>query len=220
MVNLATLAFTCLCCILVFCDVHAAPNGKHYKQTPLGVPYQGSPVTLSRRIYHSSLVPFKENDGWLGMNLDYKYVEPIAKDLNSTEQPVFNRGDAHITVITPPEFNVLAKASVTLDEINNIALQHKIQSSRFHVICLGREDVKVNNEQYIVYQLIVDSHNLLNIRRAIFQLYASKGGNTALFNPDNYNPHITVAFTVNDLFEANGVSKGYNVCYSPIHFVH
>lgn len=87
-------------------------------------------------------------------------------------------------MITPPEFNVLAKASVTLDEINNIALQHKIQSSRFHVICLGREDVKVNNEQYIVYQLIVDSHNLLNIRRAIFQLYASKGGNTALFNPD------------------------------------
>ncbi|KAJ8652990.1 hypothetical protein O0I10_011371 [Lichtheimia ornata] len=220
MVNLVAFALTCFSCILVFCDLgYAFPNGKH-KQTPLGVPYQGSPVTLSRRIYHSSSIPFKKNDGWLGMNLDYKYVEPIANKLNSTEQPLFNRGESHITVVTPPEFNLLANAGVTLDEINNIARQHKIQASRFRVVCLGREDVKVDNEQYIVYQLIVDSRDLLNIRRAIFRLYASKGGNTALFNPDNYNPHITVAFSVNDLFEANGVSKGYNVCYSPIHFVH
>lgn len=87
-------------------------------------------------------------------------------------------------MVTPPEFNLLANASVTLDEINNIARQHRIQASRFRVICLGREDVEVNNEQYIVYQLIVDSRDLRNIRRAIFQLYASKGGNTALFNPD------------------------------------
>ncbi|KAI7878743.1 hypothetical protein K492DRAFT_132347 [Lichtheimia hyalospora FSU 10163] len=118
------------------------------------------------------------------MNLDYKYVEPIAKELNSTEHPLLNRGESHITVVTPPEFQVLANASVTLDEINNIALQHRIQSSHFRVVCLGREDVQLDDKQYIVYQLIVDSRNLLNIRRAIFRLYASKGGNTALFNPD------------------------------------
>lgn len=92
-------------------------------------------------------------------------------------------GEAHITVVTPPEFNVLKEAGITLDELNAIALDMDIQSLSFVLICLGREKVTKDGKDYIVYQGIVDAPSLTNIRNAIFRRYASKGGNTALFDP-------------------------------------
>lgn len=43
--------------------------------------------------------------------------------------PLINRGEAHITTITPPEFSVLnaPPANVTINEINKIALKANIQ---------------------------------------------------------------------------------------------
>ena len=86
-------------------------------------------------------------------------------------------------MITPPEFDILAKANVTIEDINKIALDYKIQSSKFKMHCLGKESVKVDNELYIVYQIPVNAPNLETIREAIFRLYVKKGGNTALFDP-------------------------------------
>ncbi|KAI9477070.1 hypothetical protein BDB00DRAFT_859686 [Zychaea mexicana] len=151
------------------------------------------------------------------MELDYQYVYPVAKALNTTEAPLLTRGESHITVITPPEFSILATANVTIDEINEIALKYRIQKTKFDMVCLGKESVAVEDELYIVYQIIVDAPNLEAIREAIFKLYVSKGGNSALFDPHAFWPHITVAFTVGDLFEADGVYKGWNVCHSPLH---
>jgi hypothetical protein len=45
----------------------------------------------------------------------------------SLQVPIINRGEAHITVLTPPEFTVLSLAGVTIDDINQIALDSKIQ---------------------------------------------------------------------------------------------
>ncbi|KAL1934476.1 hypothetical protein VTP01DRAFT_6658 [Rhizomucor pusillus] len=192
----------------------AAHNSQ--KHTPLGLPYTEPPIAISNKIQNARPVPFKPNDGWLGMNLDYKYVEPLAKELNSTSDvPLQTRGEAHITVVTPPEFNVLKEAGITLDELNAIALDMDIQSLSFVLICLGREKVTKDGKDYIVYQGIVDAPSLTNIRNAIFRRYASKGGNTALFDPQNYKPHFTIAYNVGDLFESDHVSKGYNVCYRP-----
>jgi hypothetical protein len=88
-------------------------------------------------------------------------------------------GEAHITVISPPEFSVLAAANVTIDDINKIAVDYEIQASNFEVICLGRAKVEDNT----VYQIIVYSDDLVRIRTRIFQLYWNNGGNPALFDP-------------------------------------
>jgi hypothetical protein len=88
-------------------------------------------------------------------------------------------GEAHITVISPPEYEVLAKVNISIEDINTIATAHRIQASKFRVVCLGMVELDEN----IVYQLIVSSSDLVDIRTKLFQLYWSKGGNTALFDP-------------------------------------
>ncbi|KAI8986444.1 hypothetical protein BDB01DRAFT_610368 [Pilobolus umbonatus] len=150
------------------------------------------------------------------MNLNYDYVRPLFDLLNSTDQVLQNRNEAHITVISPPEYDILAASGMTIDEINSIALDMSIQSSVFDIICIGKEDVIVNRERSVVYQFIVHSPNLLAIRRKIFQLYSDYNGNTALFDPESYWPHVTIGYTLTDVFVQHGVYKGSNVCYSPV----
>jgi hypothetical protein len=90
------------------------------------------------------------------------------------------KDEAHITVISPPEYNLLSNANITIDEINGLAAEYKIQESAFEVVCLGR--VKLNDN--VVYQLVVRSPDLVRLRTKIFQLYWNKGGNPALFDPE------------------------------------
>lgn len=123
------------------------------------------------------------NSSWLGMNFDFKYVKPVFDLVNSTEVPLLNRGESHVTVISPPEFSVLASAGITIEQVNKIALDAKIQSSKVSLVCLGKEDVTVAGVKKIVYQIIVQVPNLVKIREQVFKLYAKQGGNTALFDP-------------------------------------
>ncbi|CAO3700796.1 unnamed protein product [Rhizopus microsporus] len=164
----------------------------------------------------AKLIHQKGNDSWLGMSIDFKYIKPVFEELNSTATPLLNRGESHITIISPPEFAVLASAGVTIEQVNDIARKNKIQSSKFKIVCLGKEDVVINNVRKIVYQIIIKSEDLVKIRREIFKLYVQKKGNTALFDPESFWPHITVGFTSSDVFLEQGVYKGANVCYRPI----
>ncbi|KAI8361728.1 hypothetical protein BD560DRAFT_404536 [Blakeslea trispora] len=202
----------------VLCTVGlAAPSNK---QTPLGVPYPGKEIVISKKVLKTKKVPFIEhvagNSSWLGMNFDFQYVKPVAEALNSTEFPLLSRGESHVTVITPPEFAVLATGGVTIDQVNKIAHDLNIQSSKAKIVCLGKEDVVISGVRKIVYQLIMDIPNLVKIREEIFKIYANNGGNTALFDPHSFWPHLTVGFTSSDVFVESGVYKGYNVCYSPV----
>ncbi|GAA5802482.1 hypothetical protein HPULCUR_007947 [Helicostylum pulchrum] len=191
----------------------------HFK-TPLGVNWQGPVINISKKVLSADKVPFIEhpagNASWLGMNFDYHYVKPVFELLNSTKVPLINRGESHVTVISPPEFAVLATAGITIEQVNKIARDLKIQSSKVTIVCLGKEDVVVADLNKIVYQVIVKVPNLVKIRQKIFQLYIQRGGNSALFDPQSFWPHITVGFTSGDVFLEQGVYKGYNVCYRPI----
>lgn len=117
------------------------------------------------------------------MNFDYQYIQPVFDIVNSTKVPLITRGDAHITVISPPEFAVLATAGITIEQVNTFARDSNIQSSKVNAICLGREDVVVGGIERVVYQILVKSPDLIKIREKIFQLYAKNDGNTALFDP-------------------------------------
>ncbi|KAG0170662.1 hypothetical protein DFQ30_002177 [Apophysomyces sp. BC1015] len=147
------------------------------------------------------------------MQLAYHHVLPLFQELNTTTQPLLSRGEAHITVISPPEYLQLAKANLTIHDINAIALNHRIQSSQFHIVCLGKVTIVLEDREHVVYQIIMDSPQLIRLREEIFRLYYDRGGNVALFDPHNFYPHITLGFTVRDLHPEQGVFKGYNVCH-------
>ncbi|KAI8145379.1 hypothetical protein BJV82DRAFT_603462 [Fennellomyces sp. T-0311] len=180
MVSLSTLLLGGYLCMSHFmrCSAALVPE-----LTPLGVPWQGEPVSIPKNVYKTKNIAFLPHEDWLGQELDYQYVLPVAQALNTTEEPLLTRGESHITVITPPEFYTLAEANVTIGEINEIALEFRIQSSKFNLVCVGKESLVVDEQKYVVYQLIADAPNLQRIREAVFRLYVSKGGNPALFDP-------------------------------------
>ena len=158
---------------------------------------------------------------WLGENVNY---EPVANLFSHLKQRLpseilKNRGDAHITVLTPPEFLIL-KPYLTPEAIDEIAKQQNIQQQSFHVVCLGRGQAM--NEYGSVlntYFLVVKSPGLARLRRAIFEQYVANGGMPSRFDPDHFTPHITVGFTERDLFEQDGVYKQNNACFIPIEMI-
>jgi hypothetical protein len=180
------------------------------------------PLVLSAAIHtpapflaHSGTGAF---DNYLTMNLPFAPAEALWKSLESAlGTPLKNRGEAHITVISPPEFTGVLSKVLTMPDINDIATKLNIQSARFTPVCVGRAQVALEGKNEQAYYVVVQSDDLVNIRRAIFRKYCEKGGEPSLWDPQHYYPHITVGFTKQDLHEeSNGVRKGANSCFMEI----
>lgn len=157
-------------------------------------------------------------DNYLAMNLAFKPMEDLFKQLQQSEKkPLTNRGEAHITVVTPVEYwNKLRPRGVSMAEVNKIAETMNIQKSKFEIVCLGKGTALVNEKTEETFFVVVQSEDLINIRKEIQKLLISKGGSSSEFGPMNYYPHITLGFTKRDLHESDGVLKGRNSCVSGI----
>lgn len=161
---------------------------------------------------------FESHENWLALNLDEKPAELIRRHIDnqtaSTEstsgQPpktaLKHRGEAHITILTPPEFNLL-KDKLTMKEIEAIAQAQGLQISQWTPVCLGRGQHKNESTYYVVVQ----SQDLFMIRQAISREYIARAGRNN-FAADHFYPHITIGFTDRDLHEADGVIKDKNSC--------
>lgn len=165
-----------------------------------------------------SKIKFKTQSNYLSMELNYKPSEQLRleleKDLGKTLK---NRGEAHITVLTPPEYNAL-KSKITIQEINEIALANQIQQSAVKPICVGAGESK-NNNALKTYYVVVDAQNLLKIRKEIAETFANRGGDPEKFDAENFYPHITLGFTDRDLHqESDGVIKNSDSCRYKINF--
>ena len=171
----------------------------------------------------SSKAPFIPHDNYLVMNIKYKNVDRIYKKLNKyllknkvIQKDLIKRGEAHITVITPPEYDNILQAYVGINEINKIALKYNIQNSKVKVCGIGKGEACIGNggsKQEKTFFLIMKAKDLINIRWKIFEKYKKNGGMPSHFDPENFTPHITIGFTKQDLFEQNGVYKGMNSFY-------
>ncbi|KAJ1735576.1 hypothetical protein LPJ72_001800 [Coemansia sp. Benny D160-2] len=173
---------------------------------------------------HASDKPF---GSYLQQTLDFgpfkELFDAISAASNAT---IHSRGEAHITVITPPEFDLVLKpGGVTIEEIESIATANGIQNARLMPVCLGRFNGTLpdpahstDKAGFLLYSLVVADvySDLLTIRRKIFKLYGEKGGQGALFQPEAFWPHVTIGYDRQDLFIEDGIYKGSNYCYAPI----
>lgn len=167
-------------------------------------------------------MPFTSHQGgqyayWLADTINPAAIADLKQQVEASlnNAPLLDRGEAHITVITPPEYNVL-KPHLNADSIDNIALQHGIQQAKFMPLCLGRARITKNGMVLSSYFIVVKSPQLLEIRQAIFEEYVKHGGEPSQFDPDHYTPHITIGFTQRDLFESDGIYKQHNACIADL----
>lgn len=188
-------------------------------------PARAADYTLSSQIYAGETVPFLEHHGsgafdtYLTMNLPFGPVEQLYREIQRNEGVrLISRGEAHITVVTPIEYwNVLRTVGITAGEINQIALDHGIQGADFSVLCLGRGELLIDGRSESSYFLVVRAEKLVEIRRAIHELFVARGGSGALFNPSHFYPHVTIGYTARDLHEADGVIKDERSCVGRVH---
>lgn len=115
-------------------------------------------------------------------------------------------GESHLTVITPPEFEVLSRY-LSEDEIDEIANSLELQQSDIVGLGLGTGQVTVQGEVQQTFFLIADSSKARQVRHAIHQAYVSKGGRASDWDPSWYFPHVTIGFTHADIHEHQGVLK-------------
>jgi hypothetical protein len=181
-----------------------------------------TPLTINSKLLDSSRIPFTGQKNYLQQTLDFSVLEPFLVQINDTygkppSLPLKSRGEAHITVITPPEFTSLSP-QLTISDINRIALSNNIQSSPFTIICLARQVPAGKEELGFVYNLLIDNPSLVSIRKQIYNEYLMHKGNPNAFDASKFYPHITIAFETTDFFESEGVIKNPTTCIQSVTF--
>lgn len=176
---------------------------------------KNSPLLIDASFY--SKIHFADNSKserpYLAMNVFYEPLIDVRTAIENIENvKLKHRGEAHITVITPPEYEKL-KSVLSIELINEVALLNRIQESPFEIVCLGKGKAVENGASLSTYYLVIDSPKLLTLRHTIMALFKSRGGSSDDFNPDNFNPHITVGFTGRDLYDTDGVFKNKATCF-------
>eukprot|EP00850_Spirogloea_muscicola_P017489 SM000151S01477 [mRNA] locus=s151:56829:58162:- [translate_table: standard] len=204
----------------------AVPATANYAPRKPFINVSGKTYNISRELIRGYKVPFiKHEDGlpfgsYLLLNLNFVYAYDIFKQINMTQGPLLNRGEAHVTIISPIEYQVLAPY-VDISEISAIAIKYKIQQAGMDPICIGRAyKTTVENGlsifQDVYFVKIHTCETIDNIRYAVQQLFISRGGNGALFDYQQFLPHITIGFLHHDLFIEDGIYKGDNSCWADI----
>ena len=162
-------------------------------------------------ISHRGEGPF---DTTLAMNIPYEPIHQIRIQLSQTlgyQLHFFTLwnldGEAHVTVITPVEYDQVIKPYLSMERIEQISQKMKIQNSDLKILGLGRGQAIVNSEPQETFFIIIRSVNLLNIRNQIYQEYLNHGGPAEAWDPNHFYPHITVGFSLTDLHESQGVLK-------------
>lgn len=150
----------------------------------------------------------------LAMNVQYAPVKSLREELNlilgyklnffTLWQPT---GEAHITVITPVEYFDKIKPYLSIERIEAIAQELNIQNSKFEILGLGRGQANLQSKNEETFFIIVNSENLLNIRKQIYAEYLKNGGPADAWDPDLFYPHITVGYSLRDLHIDDGVIK-------------
>jgi hypothetical protein len=166
-------------------------------ETPF-VAYLGTNHPNNKQSVHS--LPF------LGINLNpapiLKMREEIAQEVG---KQLIGYPEAHITVISPPELEVLFPKN-SIEALSHWSIEHKIQSLPFEVLGLGRAtNFPAHTSKTLeTYFLVVASPAIQDFRKKLFLQFSIQ----KKVPEAPYEAHITVGFTRRDLHAQDGVSKG------------
>lgn len=124
-------------------------------------------------------------------------------------------GEAHVTVITPVEYWQVLRPYLSMEEINQIASQNNIQASAPEILGMGAGRAEINGKMEETYFVIMRAPELVNVRRAVQKEFIRRGAEAKAFDPEDFYPHVTVAYTKRDLHIQDGVKKDMAHSHSP-----
>jgi 2'-5' RNA ligase len=181
-------------------------------------------LKLSSQIHKGTSVAFVPHQGngpmdsYLIMNLPFGPMEDLFKQVqDQTVEKLSNRGEAHITVVTPIEFSQELKPyGVKIEQINKLAQKMKIQNAKFDITCLGMGEAQLSGKAEQTYYVVVKSPELGKIREQVQKLVRKSDQGKSRFKAEAFYPHITLGFTKRDLHESDGVIKDSQSCIASL----
>lgn len=174
-----------------------------------------TPVTF---IEHVGEGPMKN---YLAMNVPFSPVNDLRQTTESKYGVALKtRGEAHITVISPVEYDLFFKDRFGISKINDIAREMKIQELIFEPVCIGRGALEVKTPEGVrkdeTYYVVVKSQQLTELRQKIGEALQKTTGPKTAFDALKFDPHITLGFTQRDLHFEDGVVKDEKSCVWPM----
>lgn len=151
-------------------------------------------------------------DNYYAINLPYAPYENIRIAAESKlGLSLKHRGEAHITVISPPEYQKINN-KLPMAEIESLARQMKLTQISYKPVCVGQGILKDSDSEKSTFFVVVEADQLFQFRKALQELYIKRGGNEFDFSYERYYPHITLGFTERDLHYEDGVIKDASSC--------
>jgi hypothetical protein len=170
------------------------------------------PIPVDPEVLAAHKLDWTAKINYVGMKVPYEPIAELKKKVEARQGVTLqSRGEAHITVVTPPEMNVL-RTRLSLEQINSLIARSNIQATKIQVDCLGRGQLKQGNKTLATYFLLVKAPGLFQIREKLRQQFVTAGGDPQAFVVDRLRPHVTVGFTERDLHAEDGVIKDSRSC--------
>jgi hypothetical protein len=146
---------------------------------------------------------------YISYDLEYKSFEEMRLKLEKTlGNSLKNRGEAHITVITPPEYEKLTQ-KLKPEQIHAVANETLLKKPAYEIVCVGKGSLTIKGKTESTFYVVVTAQELLNLRLKLAEL---AGLPQDQFNPKLFYPHVTLGFTSRDLHYEDGVIKDKNSC--------
>lgn len=179
------------------------------------------PLDISKQVYNNKKLPFIPHvgkgrfDNYLAMTINYDAIKPLFLQLEKRlGKKLKNRGEAHITVVTPVEYHQILKPFLSMEAINHLAKD--IQRMSFSVICVGAFETQIKHQNEQTYYVVVKSDDFMLVRQRILKAFVDAGANEKDFKVNAFYPHITVGFSARDLHLSDGAKKGDGSCAYPL----
>jgi len=102
-------------------------------------------------------------------------------------------GQPIIDVIYPEEVAILAKANITIDDLNSIAYNNYIAYTPLEIGCIGKNTVRQSTAQVVYIEAFARTYD--NLRNQVEELYRNNGGAPGLFTAKPFFAHVSVATT-------------------------
>ncbi len=124
-----------------------------------------------------------------------------------------NRGEAHITVVTPPEYKILATKLEAKEIESLIEANLVISKNSIKPVCIGQGVAKTDQTWFVV----VEMESAKVARKQLADAFVKAGGAPVDFNADEFHPHVTLGFDKRDLHLQDGVVKDTSSCKFRLH---
>ena len=173
---------------------------------------------LDSGIYNTAALanPNRASAAYISVAVPFAAIQSLKTQLiGATRLTLKDRGQAHITVLSPPELGTIRKRLsevAILKAMDNDSLQEET----FEALCVGAGQKPQGGMTRQVFFLVIKADGLVARRQKLAEAFRLAGGANAAFDPEHFYPHITVGFTHTDLFEQDGVIKDEHSCVAAV----